>query len=230
MQSTIRVCMVLMAMCISHVSLAQFKHSEVYGIFKFGIGMGMNNYTYFSNLDGNQADSPKNLQIELGSGLIPEIGIGLQLADMVYVEASVSYSNTQDFYDSKSGGQVYTQGYSFKRYAILLGGKYYVPVNEKLIMDFNGGFSYSLPQDLIVKMTGYTESIKYAGTNGLQLGFAANYVLGSVSFSGGLRYRFEGFEIKPNQQLPNDFEALNPNFNKISSAGIDVLFGLQYNF
>ncbi len=222
--------LLLIFVLVSFENFAQFGHSEFYAVGKFGFGMGMNSYTYNSNLNGTSMDLPRSIQIELGTGSIPEIGIGLKITEAVYVEASVSYSFTQDFYKSGSGNEIFEQGYSFHRYAILIGGKYYVPVSEKFVMDFNGGFSYSLPEDLIVKMSGYTESIKYAGTNGLQFGFSGNYRVGVVSFSGGLRYRFEGFSIKPHQQLPDDFESLNPNFQKISSTGIDVLFGAQYNF
>ena len=87
-----------------------------------------------------------------------------------------------------------------------------------------------VPQQLIVKMSGYTETINYAGTNGLQAGFAGNYLLGDVSFSGGIRYRLERFNIKKNQELPINFMTINPNFEQISSSGIDVVLSVQYNF
>lgn len=230
MSISVRNYLILIFVFISTNIFAQFGHSEFYAVSKFGFGMGMNSYTYNSSLDGTSSDIPKSIQIELGTGSIPEIGVGLKLMESVYVEVAVSYSHTQDFYAIQSSNETKEQGYSFHRYAILIGGKYYVPVNENFVMDFNAGFSYSLPQELVVKMSGYTESIKYAGTNGLQFGFAANYRVGAVSFSGGLRYRFEGFSIKPHQQLPDDFETLNPSFQKISSTGIDIIFGAQYNF
>ncbi|MGB0390429.1 MAG: hypothetical protein ACPGRC_05580 [Salibacteraceae bacterium] len=212
------------------IGYSQFGHSEFYLVGRFGFGMGMNSYTYFSNLEGTSGSLPTSIQIDLGSGMIPEVGVGLKLTDFFYFESSVFYTKSEDFYSTTSSTGTTTQGYSFNRYAILLNGKYYVPVNEKFVMDFFGGMSITIPQELIVKIGGFMESINYSGSNGLQAGFSGNYILGSVSTSFGIRYRLERFTIKENQDLPVDFETLNPSFEKISSSGIDVVFSIQYNF
>lgn len=209
---------------------SQFNHSEFYMVGRFGLGMGMNSYTYFSNLDGTTGSNPVSLQLELGSGLIPEIGFGFKMADQFYFESSLFYSKSEDFYSTISSYGENEQGFSFNRYAILLNGKYYVAVNEKFVMDFYAGMSITIPQDLIVKIGGTTEVIKYSGSNGLQTGFSGNYVMGALSGSAGIRYRLERFTIEENQDLPSDFLELNPSFDKISSSGIDIVFSVQYNF
>ncbi|MFT6324217.1 MAG: hypothetical protein ACJAWO_001779, partial [Halieaceae bacterium] len=163
-------------------------------------------------------------------GIIPELGFGFKLVENIYVETSVSYAKTTDFYTTTGVNGINEQGYSFNRYVIQLNGKYFVPINKRFVMDFNGGASFSMPQELIVKMSGYTEVIKYSGSNGLQVGFAGVYLLGNVSFSGGLRYRLERFTRKQGQDVPANFDVLNPNFDKISSSGVDVAFSFFYNF
>ncbi len=230
MQGTVRICMALLMFCVSYASFGQFKHSEFYGVAKFSIGMGMNSYTYQSVLEGTSADVPQSMQIDLGTGFIPEFGLGFKVSDFFYVETSLFFSKTQNFYSTQAAGLVLEEGYSFNRSAILLNGKYYVPVNKKFVMDFFMGVSYSMPQELTVQMSGYSEVINYAGSNGFQGGFAGNFILGAVSISGGLRYRLERFSIKPNQVLPQDFEIMNPSFDRISSSGIDLIFSCQYNF
>ena len=75
--------------------IAQFNVSEFYAVGRFSFGMGMNSYTYKSELGGRAPHLPKSLQIELGSGLIPEIGVGFKIASGFYVETSVFYSKTQ---------------------------------------------------------------------------------------------------------------------------------------
>jgi hypothetical protein len=97
-------------------------------------------------------------------------------------------------------------------------------------MDFNAGLSVTIPEQLVVKMKGYTEIINYAGSNGLQAGFAGNYINGALTGSAGIRYRLERFTLKQNQDLPENFETLNPSFSKISSSGIDLVFSILYNF
>ena len=215
---------------VSFSASAQFKHSEFYAVGRFSFGMAMNSYTYQSELEGTSTDIPRTLQIELGSGIIPELGFGFKLVKNIYVESSLSYAKTSDFYTTQGANGPNEQGYSFNRYAIQINGKYFVPINEKFVMEFNGGASLSMPQELIVKMSGYTEIIQYSGSNGLQGGFSGVYLLGDVSLSGGLRYRLERFTIKADQDLPDNFETLNSNFNKISSSGIDVAFSVFYNF
>jgi hypothetical protein len=212
------------------LGFTQFEHSEFYLVGRYGFGMGMNSYTYFSNLEGTSGSTPSTIPIDLGSGMIPEIGVGLKITDFFYFESSVFYSKSEDFYSTTSSAGSTEQGYSFNRYAILLNAKYYVPVNEKFVMDFYGGMSITIPEELIVKMGGYTETIRYSGSNGVQTGFAGNYIFGSVAASLGIRYRLERFTIKDNQELPNDFETLNPSFEKISSSGIDVVISVLYNF
>ena len=225
-----RHCFTILIFLTSITGVAQFKHSEFYAVTRFAFGMGMNSYTYRSELEGNMVDIPRAIQIELGKGLIPEIGLGFKLTKNVYVETSISYSRTSNFYTTKGVNGINEQGYSFNRYAIQLNGKYFVPVTEKFLLGFNGGGSFSMPKELVVKMSGYIESIKYAGSNGLQAGFTGNYILGIVSFSGGIRYRLERFTIKPHQDLPNNFKAINPNFNKINSSGIDLVFSVLFHF
>jgi hypothetical protein len=212
------------------LGFSQFKHSEFYLAGRFGIGMGMNSYTYFSDLDGTASKLPSSIQIELGSGLIPEIGVGLKVADFFYFETSVTFAKTNNFYTAKTPNGESEQGYSFNRYAIQLNAKYFVPVNEKFVMDFYGGLSITIPQELVIKIGGYTEVLRYGGSNGMQGGFAGNYIMGPVTASFGIRYRLERFTLKEKQTLPNDFKILNPSFDKISSSGIDVLFTVIYNF
>lgn len=215
---------------IPALGFSQFGVSEFYLAPRFGIGMGMNSYSYHSSVGGTVTDQPKFIQMELGNGISPELALGLKLTRDIYVESSVGYVMNKDFYQTKLAGETVEQGYSFNRFNLQINGKYFVQVNEKFFLDFFGGIAYSIPEDLIVKIGGQTETIRYAGSTGMQLGFGGDYVLGNVSLHGGIRYRLERFTIKPNQKLPVDFTTLNSNFDTISSSGIDVIFSVQYNF
>tara|TARA_R110002050_G_scaffold245367_1_gene382951 strand:- start:12457 stop:13137 length:681 start_codon:yes stop_codon:yes gene_type:complete len=212
------------------IGFSQFGVSEYYLAPRFGIGMGMNSYSYFSSVNGTITDEPIFVQMELGNGMSPEVALGFKLIKDVYVETSLGYVIHKDFYSTQSGGQTVQQGYSFNRFNLQLNGKYYVPINDKFILDFFGGIAYSIPKDLIVKIGGKTEIIRYAGSTGMQFGFGGDYVLGDISLHGGIRYRLERFTIKPNQKLPTDFSFLNPGFDNISSSGIDLIFSVQFNF
>ena len=209
---------------------SQFNHSEFYATARMAFGMGMNSYTYQTVLDGSSIEQPKTVQLDLGSGLSPELALGFKLTDYVYVETSLSYTLNQDFYTTGSGNQTNEQGYSFKRFNIQLNGKYFEEISETFLLDFSGGLAFSMPQELLVKVSGTTESIDYAGNVGLQAGFGANYILNHFNFNGGIRYRLERFTIKPNQDLPLSFDEVNPNFKQINSSGIDVVLAVQYNF
>ena len=209
---------------------SQFGVSEFYVTGNLGVGMGMNSYTYQTIEEGASQDHPKFVQLDLGSGFAPELGLGLKLTRDVYVETSVSYIINQDFYFAKSGKKTIEQGFSFNRFTIQLNGKYYVEVNKSFLLDFLGGISYSIPEELHVKVGAADEFIQYAGSVGFQGGFGGNYVVDVVTFRAGIRYRLERFTIKPKQKLPMDFDKINPNFQNISSSGIDLVFGIQYNF
>jgi hypothetical protein len=226
MQKTI----IILLITIPSLGFSQFGVSEYYLSAKFGLGMGMNSYTYQSVQNGTSQDHPKFIQLDLGSGFAPEIALGLKLTRDVYVETSVSYVLNTNFYMTKSGSENIEQGYSFNRFNIKLNGKYYVEINQTFMLDFSAGISYSIPEELIVKIGLETEQIHYAGSVGFQAAFGGNYVVHDITFSGGIRYRLERFSIKPNQDLPLDFKTINPSFSNISSSGIDVLLGAQYNF
>ena len=215
---------------IPTLGFSQFNQSEFYATARMAFGMGMNSYTYRTVLDGASVEQPKTVQLDLGSGMSPEIALGFKLTDYVYIETSLSYTLNQDFYTTHSGNQTNEQGYSFKRFNIQLNGKYFEEITESFLLDFSGGMAFSMPQELLVKVSGTTESIDYAGGVGIQAGFGANYRVSDFNFNGGIRYRLERFTIKPNQNLPQSFNGINPNFDQISSSGIDVVFAVQYNF
>jgi hypothetical protein len=212
------------------IAFTQFGTSEFYTIAKIGFGMGMNSYTYNTVINSSSSDEVKSLQIDLGKGISPEVGLGLKLSNYIYLETSLSYTLNKEFYNTQYNGQVYQQGYSFNRFNFQLNGKYFVEVNPNFLLDFNAGILYSIPDDLIIKLNGNTESISYAGSTGLLAGFGCNYIVRDFNFKAGIRYRFERFNIKPKQNLPDHFNTLNSNFDQISSNGIDVLLAIQYNF
>lgn len=210
--------------------LAQFGVSEYYVSANSSFSIGMNNYTYLSTLDGQNAENPQFIQLELGSGISAELALGLKLTKYFYAETSLIYMRNQDFYTVNSGGNTVDQGFSFNRFNIQLNGKFFEEISQKLLLDFSMGVAYSIPDELIVKIGTETESIKYAGSAGFQAGFGFNYRIESVSIHGGLRYRLERFTIKSNQGLPDQFKVINADFGNISSSGIDILIGVQYNF
>ncbi|UTW68104.1 outer membrane beta-barrel protein [bacterium SCSIO 12643] len=209
---------------------AQFGTSEFYAVTKIGFGMGMNSYTYNTVLNNSLSDGTKSLQIELGKGFSPEVGLGLKLTNLVYLETSLSYTINKEFYNTQYSGQIQEQGYSFNRFNFHLNGKYFVEVNPTFLLDFNAGLLYSIPNDLIIKLNNETHRINYAGTTGIQAGFGATYVVNNFNFKAGIRYRIERFNIKPKQNLPYYFEYLNSNFNQINSNGIDILLAVRYHF
>jgi hypothetical protein len=222
--------LVFLFLLIPGLSFSQFGVSEFYLSPKIAFGMGMNSYTYESNLTSTVTNTPKFVQLDLGSGISPEIALGFKITNNVYVESAVAWIKNKNFYETSLAGETYEQGYSFNRFNLQLSAKYYVEINPKFLLDFYGGISYSVPKDLIVKIGGTTEEIKYAGSIGTQGGFGGNYILGNVCLNGGIRYRLERFAIKPNQTLPDDFNILNPSFQQISSSGIDVIISAAYNF
>ena len=209
---------------------AQFGISEYYVSANSSLSIGMNNYTYLSSLNGQSSEKPTFIQLELGSGMSTELALGLKITKNFYAETSVIYMFNRDFYNVNSGNQTIEQGYSFNRFNIQLNGKHYVEISEALLLDFSIGVAYSIPDELIVKISSEIETIKYSGTAGFQAGFGFNYLMQSWCLHGGLRYRLERFAMKANQDLPDQFKTLNPNLENISSSGIDLLIGVQYNF
>lgn len=220
----------ILLFAIPGIGFSQFGVSEFYVSGNVSLGMGMNSYTYESVLEGTALDPPKFIQLDLGSGIAPELVLGLKLTYGIYVEASVGYIINQDFYFAQSGKQSIEQGYSFNRFNLQLNGKHYVEVNEQFLLDFSAGISYSIPEELVVKIGGETETINYAGSIGFQGAFGGDYTVDVVTFKAGIRYRLERFTIKPRQDLPMNFESINANFQNISSSGIDIVLGIQYNF
>jgi hypothetical protein len=109
-------------------------------------------------------------------------------------------------------------------------GKYYVEVSETFLLDFSAGITYRVPKNLEVKISGIEESVEYGGSMGGQLAFGGNYVFDKVALNAGIRYRYETYYLKSKQQLPDNFIALNPQFEKVNSNGIDVVFSVMYLF
>ena len=210
--------------------LAQFGVSEYYVSANSSFSVGMNNYTYRSTVGGQNTETPQFIQLELGSGISAEAALGLKLSKGFYAETSLIYMFNQEFYNVNSGNQDLEQGYSFNRYNIQLNGVHFIDVSPQLLLDFRLGVAYSIPDELIVKIGTETETMKYSGSAGFQAGFGFNFRFKELSFHGGLRYRLERFSIKANQTLPDQFEVINSQFDNISSSGIDILLGIQYNF
>ena len=210
--------------------LAQFGVSEFYVSANTSFSVGMNNYTYRSTIGGQNSETPQFIQLELGSGVSAEMALGLKLSTGFYAETSLIYMFNREFYNVNSGSEILEQGYSFNRYNIQLNGVHFVDISPQILLDFRLGVAYSIPDELIVKIGTETESIRYSGSAGFQAGFGFNYRFHELSFHGGLRYRLERFSIKPNQTLPDQFKVINNQFDNISSSGIDILIGVQYNF
>ena len=205
---------------------SQLPKSDFYIIGRYAIGMGMSEYNYNSTLNGSASDSPKSIQLDMGSGLIPEIGLGINLKRNLFVEYSLCYFINNSFFETNTG----TQGYSFNRFNFSLSGKYFVEINQKIALDFSVGGSYYIPNELTINMYGIEEKIKYIGNVGMQAGFGGSYILNQFLLNGGLRYRYESYSKKTNQSLPPDFNEINPHLEFISSNGIDVVFSVIYHF
>lgn len=205
---------------------SQLPKSDFYLIGRYGIGMGMSEYNYNSTVNGSFSDAPKTIKLDMGSGLIPELGLGINLKRNLYVEYSISYFFNNSFF--KTSGS--TQGYSFNRFSFNLNGKYFVEINSKIALDFSIGGSYYIPNELTIQMYGIEEKIKYIGNVGMQVGFGGSFILKQFLLNGGIRYRYESYSKKTNQPLPPDFNEINPHLEFISSNGIDVVFSVIYHF
>lgn len=212
---------------IPFLSFSQFGTKELYGYSRIGIGVGFSQISYKTNLEGNKQGVPLIVSANLGGGMTTEVGFGFKFMENVYIEPFVSYMfSSQQFHNV--GTKVYKL--STNRFNIGVNGKYFVYVNSEFNLEFYGGTSFRIPQDMVVETENGIEHISFHSNIGVHGGFGGNYIKGNFVFNTGLRYRYEKYKLNTERELPSQFITLNSDLTTMKIKGIDIVFSVMYNF
>lgn len=210
---------------------SQFIDKELYIYSRVGIGVGLTNFDYSSVLEGKALSVPKKIKVNMGGGLTTEIGIGLKMLEYFYLEPFVSYMYSRSKYKVDNGTEEYISSFSSNRFNIGINGKYFVYISPEMNFELHAGTSYRIPQDIIVETNFGEERIIYSSAVGVHCGFGGNYIHNDFVFNGGLRYRYEKYVLRNNQNnLPMNFANINPHLESLKVGGIDIIFSVMYNF
>ena len=208
-------------------SFSQYGVNELYVYSRIGVGVGLTDIRYVTNLSGNQIGSPQSIKANIGGGFTTEIGLGLKIFEKFYLEPFVSYmfSTTRYHNDDKTISK-----FSSNRFNIGINGKYFVPINAKMNLELYVGTSYRVPQDMIIQTLYGEERITYSSNVGVHGGFGGNYIKNNFVFNAGLRYRYEKYKLNNSQPLPLYFSTINPNLQQLNISGVDIVLSVNYNF
>ena len=212
---------------IPFLSFSQFGTKELYGYSRIGIGVGFSQISYKTNLEGSELGVPLTVTANLGGGMTTELGFGFKLFDNIYMEPFVSYMFSSTRYQN-IGTKVYKL--STNRFNIGISGKYFVYVNSDVNLEFYGGTSFRIPQDMIVETVNGYERVSFHSNLGVHGGFGGNYKKGDFVFNAGLRYRLENYKLNQQAQLPSEFATINPELQDLQMRGVDIVLSVMYNF
>lgn len=222
-----RVLHIILFFLIPLAGFSQFDTKELYIYSRIGFGVGFTDINYRTVLGGNEQGTPRSVKANIGGGLTTEMGLGLKMFNNVYLEPFVSYMFSTSKY-TNVGTQVYKV--STNRFNIGISGKYFVTINSKMNLELYGGTSYRVPQDMVVETEFGDESVTFNSNLGVHGGFGTNYKKGNFALNAGLRYRFESYQLNSNQDLPMQFEQINPELTDLKIRGVDIVFSVVYNF
>jgi len=212
---------------IPFFGFSQFGTHELYGYSRIGIGVGLTDINYSSNLNGNSINSPQTVKANIGGGFTTEIGLGLKVLEKFYIEPFVSYMFSTTRYHNE--GQTINK-FSSNRFNIGINGKYFVYINPEMNFELYGGTSYRVPQDMVIETSYGDERITYSSNVGVHAGFGFNYLMGDFVFNAGMRYRYEKYKLNTARGVPLYFNLINPDLNDLKISGIDIIFSVMYNF
>lgn len=220
-------CIHLILFFVPLLGFSQFGTKELYGYSRVAIGVGLTDINYSTNLHGNSISSPQTVKANIGGGITTEVGLGLKLLNNFYIEPFVSYMFSSTRYKQQNESIL---KFSSNRFNIGVNGKYFVTINSNSNLEFYGGTSYRIPQDMIVQTIYGEERITYSSNIGIHGGFGGNYIKGNFVFNMGLRYRYEKYLLNKAKGVPLYFNLINPNLNDLKISGIDIVFSVMYNF
>ena len=226
MKKLILICLFL----VPGLLFSQFGDRELYGYTRVGISFGMRDFMYTSNIEGLSMDYPVSIPLKLGSGITPEVGIGLMIVKHFFIEANVGITVVNKNGYQPENTEFYIESYRFNRTNIGFNGIYLIDVEDNFNIELNVGLSAVLPEDLTVITSRNIETVRYSTTIGLQTGFALNYLIKDFSFGGGLNYRVENFKTKYGQKYPSEFYHLNPNMYTIKVSSFIITLSAKYLF
>jgi len=209
---------------------AQFDDKELYGYTRINLDIGMRDFKYTSNIDGHMKDAPIVSTLKLSSGITTEIGVGFMMLSHFFVEGNVSYTLSQKKVYHSNNTDYYLDRYTFNRVNIGVNGVYFIDIDNYTTIYGNAGFRAILPQSLEVTTSHNVEKIRYRAAMGFTTGFGGNYNNNNFIYGVGLHFQMANLKVVPNQDLPSDFEALNPGFNKLKLRSMVLSFTVKYLF
>jgi len=212
------------------LAFSQFGDKEMYGYSRVGVGFSMRDIYYTSVLEGLALESPVSTPLKLGSGISPEIGIGLMVIRRFFVEANIAYMTLNKNVNYSDQATNYIYGYSFNRTSVGVNGVYLVDVEPSFVLDFSIGFDAVFPHDLVIITSQGEDRIKYQATAEVHAGFGGSFVRNNLVYGMGLRYRYEAFKTSANQGYPMNFISNNKFFEHLKIKGIDIVFTVKYLF
>lgn len=217
----------LALLLLPFLSFSQFDTKELYGYSRIGIGVGFTEISYKTVLEGNKIGRPQTVKANLGGGMTTEFGFGFKIVENVYIEPFASYMFSSNRYRN-IGTQVYKL--STNRFSLGISGKYFAYINSNVNLEFYGGTSFRIPQDMVVETMYGEERVSFKSSAGVHGGFGGNYKMGSFVFNTGLRYRYEKYELNTDKELPSQFVFINSDLKNLEIRGVDIVFSVMYNF
>lgn len=212
------------------IVFSQFGDNEMYGYSRIGAGFSMRDIYYTSVLEGEAIENPVSAPLKLGSGVSPEIGVGLMVLRRFFVEGNFAYVSLNKNVKQSEQAINYISGYHFNRTSVGVNGVYLIEVDPSFVLDFNAGIDAVFPHDLVVYTSQGEERIKYQATAEVHAGFGGNFVYHNFVFGMGLRYRYEAYKTSANQNFPLNFYLYNKDFRHMEVKGIDIVFTVKYLF
>lgn len=203
--------------------VAQLQKAEYYLLAQTAICSGTEQQSYLWEYQG----APQQLKTEFGSSIAIETGVGFRIINDFFSEATISYYISKDLSNVYVNDANTLQGYEFNRLAFSLKGVYFLPISERMNLNFKAGLSYYLPQNCLVYTNGEKEVLTYSPSLGPFLGFGANYEKKWLATQLGLRYRYESHSLNAADLLTSTF---HPSITQPNMNSIDVVLTFIVSF
>ena len=211
------------------LAFGQLGDYDFYVSLGFGRGFGLSEYEYLvSEAEDMYGDSISTFYTP-GNAWIPEFTFGIKMTRNFYIEAGYIYLSNKSYQDF-GGSNPYPESYVFNRSAFMLNALYYFNVNPQMNVYMGGGASYYMPSKLHMQVLHTREMLNYAGSLGLQGTFGFLYRIGLVAFRAGLRYRWEHYQLKSNQDVSTQRLIDNPELQSPNATAFDINAGIIFSF
>ena len=209
---------------------SQIGDKEMYGYSRVGVGIGLTDVPFTSDIAGNSQEYPVSTSLNLGAGTAIEFGLGLMLFRNLYIEPSLSYTFLSEKIDNNEAVQYYISKYSFNKISIGVSSVYIVVVDESFHLDLSVGLGIVMPQQLVVSTSHGVEKVNFNSAIGYHGGFGGNYIHNRFVYGLGLRYRVETYISSYDQRNSPNFSELNPKIDPMKVVGADVTLTVKYLF